>query len=151
MSVWVTNQNTLWWGHVLWLWGHGFWWWGHEFNDTAIAFNLKVYDHRFMNTIEATKGGPHQGHKWKIYGSGGTLSCLLEHCSYVSWITHLPRRQYDFRLRIHSRVIGITQCKNDWWGNFTIFIMWLFSWQYNTKIIWDSNDLKTGTFPVKWQ
>ncbi len=30
-ELWVTNQNTLLWGHVLWLWGHGFWWWGLEF------------------------------------------------------------------------------------------------------------------------
>ncbi len=36
MSMWVTNQNTLWWGHVLWLWGHGFWWGGHKFYDGAI-------------------------------------------------------------------------------------------------------------------
>ncbi len=28
----------------------------------AITFNVKVYEHKFMNTIEATKTGPHQGH-----------------------------------------------------------------------------------------
>ncbi len=70
MSMWVTNQNTLWWGHVLWFWGHGCWWWGHEVYDRAIAFILNVYERKFMITIEATKRGPHQGHN----GSGGTLS-----------------------------------------------------------------------------
>ncbi len=58
MSMWVTNQNALWQGHV-WLWCHGFWWWGHMFYDGAIAF-LK-----FMSTIEATKRGPCQAHNRK--------------------------------------------------------------------------------------
>ncbi len=36
MSMCITNQNTLWWGHELWLWGHVFGWWGHEFYKRAI-------------------------------------------------------------------------------------------------------------------
>ncbi len=30
-----------------------------EFDDRAIEFNLNVYVQRCMNTIEATKNGPH--------------------------------------------------------------------------------------------
>ncbi len=49
---------------------------GHAFYDRAIAFNLKVYEHRFMNTIEATKRGPHHMTQWKIHGSVVVLSCF---------------------------------------------------------------------------
>ncbi len=58
ISMWVTNQKTLWWGQEVWLWSHGFWWWDHEFYDRTLPFNLKVYEHKFINTIEATKRGP---------------------------------------------------------------------------------------------
>ncbi len=34
---------------------------GMTFMTRALVFNLKVYKHRFMNTIEATKRVPHQG------------------------------------------------------------------------------------------
>ncbi len=51
MNMWVTNQNTLRWSHVLWLWSHGFWWWGHEYYDRASAFNLKVYEHKLWTLL----------------------------------------------------------------------------------------------------
>ncbi len=107
--MWVTNQITLWWGHVLWLWGHGFWCWGHEFYDRAIAFNLKVYEHKFMNTIEAPKRSPHQGHNRKYMEVEGAYDVLLEHSLFTCELNYsLPRKQYDFRLNIHSSDISIT-------------------------------------------
>ncbi len=96
-----------------------------SFYDRAIAFNLHVYEHKFMTTIEVTKRGPHQGHNWKYMEVEGRCHVLLNHCSHMSWITRLPRRQYDFRLSIPSGDIGITQYTNDWGDHFTIFIMWL--------------------------
>ncbi len=51
MSMWATNHNTLWSGHVLWLWCHGFWWCSYEFYDKPIEFKLNVYEHKFMKTI----------------------------------------------------------------------------------------------------
>ncbi len=108
MSTWVTNQSTLWWGYVLWLWVHGFWCRGYEFYDRTIAFNLKVYEHKFMNTIESTKKGPHHGYNRKYMEVEGLSYVWLDHCSHVTWIIHLPRRQYDVRLSIHSGDICIT-------------------------------------------
>ncbi len=123
MSMWVANQKTLWWGDELCLRGHGCWWWSHEFYDRAIVFQF--YEHKFMNTIEATKRGPHQVHIGKYMEVEGPCHVLLDHCWHVSWITWLPWRQSDFRLSNHAGDIDITQCKYDWRGYFTISIMWL--------------------------
>ncbi len=74
---------------------------GHEFYDKVLAFNLKVYEHKFMNTIEATNRGPNQGHKRKYVEVEGPchftrplFTCVLNNL--------LNKRQYNFRLSIHS-------------------------------------------------
>ncbi len=51
----------------------------HVFYDRVLAFNLKVYEHKFMNTIEATKRGPHQGYNGKYMEVEQPCHVLLDH------------------------------------------------------------------------
>ncbi len=109
------------------MWGHGFRWLGLELYRRAIAFNqscaivgLQVCGHYW-----ATERDPNQGQNEKYIDVEGPCHILPDHYWHASWITHLPTRQNDFKLRIHSADIVITQCNDDWGGYFTIFTILL--------------------------